>query len=222
LTETAVQKRVQFSEIVAINSASLAENDRLADLEQVLQQLLARNEELVSLGIRKRDGSYRMLFGEHAKNWKPEEKRVSRSRLKLNRRGEFGERLSFASNRSLPAVHPACGAIPSNLILYVSAASCLLSWFTLSRTFRYLDRSKVVPNRVRSALDSLAEGLVLIDQTHESCMLIKPSERWSFAIAMSSLVPRWLIFPGTSKSKVKTRPLPGFGALKLTSRSSAA
>ncbi|MFM7739516.1 MAG: hypothetical protein ACKO9H_08945, partial [Planctomycetota bacterium] len=74
LTESAVKKRVQFSEMIAINSASLAENNRLTDLEQVLQQLLARNEDLVSLGIRKRDGSYRMMFGEHSKNWKQDEK----------------------------------------------------------------------------------------------------------------------------------------------------
>lgn len=164
LTETAVQKRVQFSEMIAINSASLAENNRLTDLEQVLQQLLARNEDLISLGIRKRDGSYRMLFGEHSKNWKPDEKSAEQIAIEIKSKGRVWGTIELRFKPLSTGGPAGMWGYPLDLILYVSAASCLLSWFTLARTFRYLDPSKVVPNRVRSALDSLAEGLVLIDR----------------------------------------------------------
>ena len=53
------------------------------------------------------------------------------------------------------------------MIGFIAAATSLLAWVVLANTLRYLNPSKVVPNRVRSALDTLAEGLVLVDNSGE-------------------------------------------------------
>ncbi|MFO0033639.1 MAG: diguanylate cyclase [Planctomycetota bacterium] len=211
LTEQAVQQRVQFAELIAINSASLAENNRLTDLERVLEQFQARNEELLSLGIRKRDGSYRLTVGEHKKNWKPEERNSEPLAIEIKSKGRVWGTIELRFSPLRTTLGSAMWGYPLDLILYVSAASCLLSWFTLSRTFRYLDPSKVVPNRVRSALDSLAEGLVLIDRdlriVHANQafakMVFRDGEelvgnslndfKWNFEVEGQTAVPPWTI-----------------------------
>ena len=56
---------------------------------------------------------------------------------------------------------------PFNLVTFVFGATSLATWLILSRSFKYLNPSRVVPKRVRSAFDTLAEGLVLINQDRE-------------------------------------------------------
>lgn len=211
LTEQAVQKRVQFAELIAINSASLAENNRLADLQQVLEQFKARNEELLSLGIRKRDGNYRLTVGDHKKDWKESERGAEQLAIEIKSKGRVWGTIELRFQPLQAISGSAMWGYPLDLILYVSAASCLLSWFTLSRTFRYLDPSKVVPNRVRSALDSLAEGLVLIDRDQRIVhanqafgkMVFRDCEelvgnsltefKWNFNVEGQDETPPWVI-----------------------------
>lgn len=211
LTEQAVQKRVQFAELIAINSASLAENNRLADLQQVLEQFQTRNEELLSLGIRKREGGYRLTIGDHKQNWKESERGAEQLAIEIKSKGRVWGTIELRFQPLQAVSGSGMWGYPLDLILYVSAASCLLSWFTLARTFRYLDPSKVVPNRVRSALDSLAEGLVLIDREQRIVhanqafgkMVFRDCEelvgtsltelRWNFAVEGQADTPPWVV-----------------------------
>lgn len=50
------------------------------------------------------------------------------------------------------------------LCLFVTVATAILFFFYLRRLLQALDPSKVVPDRVRTTLDTLAEGLVLLDE----------------------------------------------------------
>lgn len=209
-TEQAVQNRVRFAELIAVNSASLAEDNRLSDLQNVLVQFQSRNEELLSLGIRKRDGNYRLTLGKHKGEWKNDERSAEQMAIEIKSKGRFWGTIELRF-RPLESMHaPGLFSYPLNLIFYVSASCCLLSWFTLSRTFRYLDPSKVVPNRVRSALDSLAEGLVLIDKDQRIVhanqafgkMVFRDCEQlvgtsladleWNFDVEGQDLTPPWL------------------------------
>ncbi len=48
------------------------------------------------------------------------------------------------------------------LCCFLFSSITLMAWAVLGKTFNYLNPSNVVPDRVKSALDTLAEGLVLI------------------------------------------------------------
>jgi len=54
-----------------------------------------------------------------------------------------------------------------SIVTFISLLTTGFSWWVLNRSFRYLNPSKVVPKRVRSAFDTLTEGIVLIDSDHE-------------------------------------------------------
>jgi len=49
------------------------------------------------------------------------------------------------------------------MIAFVAAVSMIVFLIYLRKMLQHLDPSKVVPPRVRSALDTLAEGLLVID-----------------------------------------------------------
>ncbi|QJW84700.1 PAS domain-containing protein [Ramlibacter terrae] len=54
---------------------------------------------------------------------------------------------------------------PLILLLAFCATLCLVSFYVyLSKVLRHLDPAQAVPSRVRSALDSLTEGLLVVDQ----------------------------------------------------------
>src|SRR5262249_24375539 len=51
------------------------------------------------------------------------------------------------------------------LVVFVTSVCWVLYWFYLKKTLQHLDPSKVVPGRVRNALDTLAEGLLVLDKS---------------------------------------------------------
>lgn len=163
LNQQAIRERVRFSEILALNAASLAENNRLADLQKVVEQLASRNPELLSLGIRKADQTYRFQTGKHQRIWEPGLKSPEQIAVEIRSSGRTWGIIELRFKPLRGTFLTALWHYPLGMILFVSCGSCLLAWLALARTFRYLDPTKVVPNRVRSALDSLTEGLVLID-----------------------------------------------------------
>ena len=52
----------------------------------------------------------------------------------------------------------------AKMIMFISATSVLSFLFYLKRTLQHLDPSKVVPPHVRAVPDTLAEGLLIMDQ----------------------------------------------------------
>src|SRR5207244_12195794 len=51
----------------------------------------------------------------------------------------------------------------SSDLAFLGSASFLAFWLYLTKILQYLDPSQSVPKHVRSALDTLAEGLLVID-----------------------------------------------------------
>ena len=163
LSKHAIRKRIELSEMIAISAARLAEANRLPELSAIMQQVTERNPELESIGVRKRDKTYRLTFGTHLGQWQPGIQSAEQISIDIKSNNLVWGTIEL---RYLPLSNKAAWALfeyPMNLMFFLSASTCLLAWSAFSRTFRYLDPTKVVPGRVRSALDSLAEGLVLID-----------------------------------------------------------
>lgn len=58
-------------------------------------------------------------------------------------------------------------AFPYNLFLFTIGSVALITWLMFSRTFKYLNPTNIVPQRVRSAFDTLTEGVVLLNKEGE-------------------------------------------------------
>ena len=132
-----------------------------------LQVAVERNKDILSAAVRRSDGKTLVVIGEHKKHWKNfEQGKSSDSQVIVpiyEGADEWGNvELTFES--LLPEawygklLHPMF-----LLLLFLGFSSYILFYFYLGKMLKQLDPSQAVPDRVRSALDTMAEGLLVLD-----------------------------------------------------------
>jgi len=163
-----MEGRANLCETLALNGSVFVSHGDLLRLEAVLKAVVRRNEDVLSAAVRKHGGELLVEVGDHEAHWKNSGDRDAidshvyvpiysnnepwgtvEVRFRPLSEGGF---MGFLLDRKL------------NLVLFVAVTCFLLYWFFLGRMLKHLDPSKVVPQRVRSALDTLAEGLLLMDR----------------------------------------------------------
>ena len=125
------------------------------------------NKDVLSVGVRGKS-RYLAKTGGHEENWKSKQSDDQSNQAELevfaNKRLWGKLEVCFADKESTGLLG---FMFPLSIVAFVSLLTTGFSWWVLNRSFRYLNPSKVVPKRVRSAFDTLTEGLVLIDNKHE-------------------------------------------------------
>ncbi len=159
--------RQALAELAAVNSMGAIVPEGAPRVEAMLKFMLERNKDLVSAGVRRADGTLVVAVGNHADTWKPLANDHSTDRqlqvpilTKSERWGQL--ELAFTST-GVP--HLFGMEMPWLYLVLFMFGSCLGAFYMyLGRMLRHLDVSHAVPARVRSALDTLAEGLLVIDK----------------------------------------------------------
>jgi PAS domain S-box-containing protein len=167
--ESAVrQGRVALAESIAAASTAILSSPDPRPLEGVLRFVQKRNESLLSIGLRSQDGKLVLAVGDHARHWVPiDSARATDSQIQVNlfAGSQPWGQLELRFN---PLVAPGLAGIlqtPLIPLLAFCAVLCFLGFQVyLHRVLRHLDPSQAIPGRVRSALDSLTEGLLVVDQ----------------------------------------------------------
>ncbi|MDB5911521.1 MAG: arcB 7 [Ramlibacter sp.] len=161
--------RLALAESVAASGAALLSSSEPQRFEDVLRFVQKRNPELRSLGLRSREGRLVFAVGEHARNWLAMESAQANGDSQLQVALYAGNQpWGHLEMRFDPVVEPGIRGLLQNplvLLLAFCAVGCFMGFYVyLSRVLRHLDPSTAVPSRVRSALDSLTEGLLVVDQ----------------------------------------------------------
>ena len=157
--------RATLSETIAVNASAFVSRGDMVGLDAVLRTVASRNSDIVSLGVRKVNGFLITDIGNHAAHWSNASDDAARVFVPI-----FWQDKTWGSVeiRFQPLTHPGMfGFIYSpytKMILFISLASLFSFLVYLKRTLQHLDPSKVVPPHVRAALDTLAEGLLILDQ----------------------------------------------------------
>lgn len=164
--EEQMYRRIDILKSLAMSVTSHAENRQSVQLKPLLRRAVELNDEIISVGVtRKYRNGYQATFGPHEEGWMEGVKKDPRCQLAVeiltngNLWGELEVRFRGMDSR--------WWWFPYNIIVFVGAATTFMSWLVMDKTFKYLNPSNVVPGRVRSALDTLAEGLVLVDPRGE-------------------------------------------------------
>lgn len=164
------KSRLNTTKTIAVNVATFAENRRNVNLKKVLQRAVDSDENIKSIGV-KRTGidRYLMSFGPHQETWDTEQVNDAGKQIGvvISANGTPWGDLQIGFEPYSKTGSLLGFAFPYGLLLFVFGASSLIAWMILARSLRYLNPSNVVPDRVRSALDTLAEGLVLLDGNGE-------------------------------------------------------
>lgn len=151
-------RRLQVSETIAMQfSVGLSEDDP-DQMLRLAESVMGHTPDIQSLAIRRSDGSLLFSSPDHDRAWQAPERR---QQIEVPLRGGAGD--DWGAAELLFAELPRTFLGEWGLFVFIAAA-CLPGFvFYMRRTLKALDPSKVVPARVRDALDTLSEGALVID-----------------------------------------------------------
>ena len=163
-----VQARADLSESIALGSSSLLMNGNLSGLDAFLHGVVDRNANLESAGVRDQRGCLTIEVGDHQGHWLPlDDDQSNDAQMQVPIYKTANEKWGSVELRFRPARAPGilgvAQAMNVGLTFFVGTSCFLIFSFVLRLVLKQLDPSKAVPQRVRDALDSLAEGLMILD-----------------------------------------------------------
>ena len=163
--------RSMLAEALAANSTALVSRNDLRRLSSDLLFVVERNDTLLSAGLRNADGRLIADIENHTNTWAPESADYSTdSYVKVPIWA--GEAIwGHLELRFEPIVKSGPLALLFNpmvlLIAFVSIFAFIGFYLYLGKMLKHLDPSQAIPGRVRSALDTMAEGLVVLDSKEQ-------------------------------------------------------
>ncbi len=156
-----------LAEAIAVNSSIYITQSDLRRLEAVLDVTVKRNEDLLSAAIRQNDGKPMVVIGDHVSSWKKLDQGQSTDTQVVVPIFE-GKKIWGQVELRFASILPEgwIGKIYSPVLLLVGVISftCFAFFYLyLGKMLKHLDPSQAIPDRVRSALDTMAEGLLVLD-----------------------------------------------------------
>ncbi|MFT5522072.1 MAG: diguanylate cyclase (GGDEF)-like protein/PAS domain S-box-containing protein [Pirellulaceae bacterium] len=165
--EQALRNRAYTSETIAIHCSTWAGVGNLDQVSASLEAIVDRNPDLLTAAVRRSDGSTPVLIGNHAEIWSinSEKRPSSQVHVPIRAGGESwgGIELCFTPISDNSTWMMVLTSDYVQFVFFSVATSALAFYFYLGRVLSQLDPGKVVPKRVRSALDTLTGGLMLLD-----------------------------------------------------------
>jgi len=160
--------RAALAETMAATGSALATRGELPLLESTLRLVAKRNPDILSAAMRRADGTLVAAVGEHARHWIPAvSSRSTGTQLQVpilsgaEKWGQLELRFTPLTPQGL------FGFIHNpwiKLMVFMFLICLVAFYFYLGKVLRHLDPSQAIPGRVRAALDTLAEGLLVIDR----------------------------------------------------------
>ena len=177
-----------LAETIAVYSTALVKTAKSERLRDDFNLLAERNEKLLSLALRHKSGGVLVSTGDHAARWEEmtgEYSKDSQVRVPLwagdRKWGQLELRFTPLKDEGLRGVLK----MPMvQMVLFMGLAGFLVYYIYLGKVLRQLDPSQAIPGRVRSALDTMAEGLLILDRKEQivlanaafSAMIDKPAD----------------------------------------------
>lgn len=181
--------RADLCEAVAIVSSQAISEGRIEELTALLNQLILRNDTLLSAAVRTDDDQLLAELGDHEAYWQRSGTRSTENQVLVPihtagtgdaedspaRWGAVELRFRPWSTQGIAAFvhHPWV-----KMTIIVSCVTGLFYYFYLKKMLQHLDPSRAVPQRVREALDSLAEGLLVLDRDEKVVLANHAFAEW--------------------------------------------
>jgi PAS domain S-box-containing protein len=159
--------RAALAESIAANSSVFISQSDLRRLESTLRFVVTRNPDILSAAIRRADGELVVKIGEHDRYWRSMGDEHSTDAQLQVPIWAGKQRWGTLELRSRPlSVSGWYGFIFNarlQLILFIAVSGFALFYFYLGKMLKQLDPSQAIPSRVRTALDTMVEGLLVVD-----------------------------------------------------------
>ena len=159
--------RAVLAEAIVIKATPYFTPNESQNLQSVIKVFVARNDDLLSAAVQRQDKTNLLNVGDHQENWTPMNTEYSSNtqvRVPIysgdQRWGQLELRFKPADeflgfNFSQAQIVP--------LTLFLACSSFFVFYLYLGKMLKALDPTSAIPPRVRSAFDTLAEGLMVVD-----------------------------------------------------------
>jgi PAS domain S-box-containing protein len=165
------QSRATLAETIAIYSSGMAGEAPPERIRGDFEVLLERNPDLVSIGLRRENGDIYSETEGHGENWqKMDGEYSSKGQLRVPIQAgvqKWGQ-LELRFVQPPPGFWWSLWHTPLvRMVLFTGLICFVVFYFYLGRVLRQLDPSQAIPGRVRAALDTMAEGLLIVDNREQ-------------------------------------------------------
>jgi len=177
----------ELAESITVYCTALVTTAKSQRLKDDFNLLVERNENLLSLALRKESGGLLISAGDHVDRWEAmtgEYSKESQIRVPIwagaKKWGQLELRFKSLKRGGLwdlvnmPMIQMA---------LFMGLAGFVIYYYYLGKVLRQLDPSRAIPGRVRAALDTMAEGLLILDRKEQ---IVLANEAFSAIINKSA------------------------------------
>ena len=167
--QEASQKRELIAESIALSFSSLVSSLDDKGLETSLAKMAKRHPEIQSMGVREADDFLAIEVGNHSKKWKPTNGKSSANQIlvPLYDNGESWGQIEFR----FTTLKTGLAGFFSRPEMQLASLFGIVGFFTfyvyLRFVLRQLNSGNVVPTRVREALNTLGEGLIVVNKNQQ-------------------------------------------------------
>ncbi|MGF1642242.1 MAG: diguanylate cyclase [Thiotrichales bacterium] len=161
--------REQLSTQLALQLGVLLDRDDNATLNKTLTQIQQHNQDILSIGIRRTNGEIIAQSAMHWRFWIPPpqgKSTLDHLQVPILANHTPWAYVEISYQPSNPG-GPLGGLIGPSLTVPLSivVGGFLFFYLYLRRVLQHLDPTQVIPERVSAALDTLTEGVMIIDST---------------------------------------------------------
>ncbi len=165
--ELAQRVRKGITEDLAIQLAVLIQKEDKDSIQRTIDALSARDGEIVSVGIRRNSGDVYIQTAEHPRHWvalKDGKSTITHVAVPVYAGKDLWGNVEVSFRPVLPKSVMGWARHPLVLLLAVMVlGGFLLYYWYMRRVLEHLDPTKAIPDRVRKALDTLTEGVIVLD-----------------------------------------------------------
>ena len=157
--------RARLCETISTQITFLVTAGNWEEVNRHVDTLCDRNEELLSIGIRKSNGTLLAEAGSHARSWEAavESKNDGCYVVPVRSETDTWGQIEYHFQPLYSGMNRYISPGLLKLLMLVVPCVAVAGYLFFRRTFRYLDPSRVVPGRVKQTLDNFVEGVVLLD-----------------------------------------------------------
>ena len=165
--DAVLKSREKIADSLAVQITAAAYSNQIRTLQATLDGVVNRNEEILSAALRRVNGRVVAQTSEHRRHWLNSLDESSSTHIKVTLYRDKSPWGHFEMVFSPPGAISASGILDSPLIklLLFAAISGFFGYLLfIKKSLREMDPSKVVPAHVKATLDSLAEGVIILDE----------------------------------------------------------
>ncbi len=185
------EARSKISESLALQMSVLIPDEDIRKIQKLIMFIVKRNPDILSAGIRNATGKLLFYSPGHEKLWGNYRQQASTTTHVLIPILQRGELWGNVELRYQPLkAETLLGVFDQGtfkLILFVSISGFFAFLVFMLRILRQLDPSAVIPGRVNAAFDTLAEGVVILDE-NEHILLANKSFCEKIGYEVSNLI----------------------------------